>query len=264
MHAFGGISIVNAIPSWFGGALAVNLKVYAKIKPCKDVCKHISHLTEAIVNYFIKKYSLNPFEIEITSEIPPQSGLKSSSAVAVAAIKTVVEEYNIDELSIPKLAAELSLQAGVSITGALDDAAASYYGGAVLTDNLNMKILRVFEPKVDAVVVIAAKGYRKTKVDTEVMRRHSHIFYDIFVKALEGNIFEAMKLNGLAIARILGYDDKLLRIAIERGALAAGISGNGPSAFVVSRKGDEYYFVDLVKEYSEDIRVVEVVGLGRV
>lgn len=264
MQAFGGISIVNAIPSWLGGALAVNLKVYAKVKPCRDMCRYSSPLLEAIANYFAKKYSLEPFEIDVLSEIPPQSGLKSSSAVAVAAIKAAAEEYGISESSIPRLAAELSLQAGVSVTGALDDASAAYYGGAVLTDNLYMRILRVFELKLDAVVVLAVKGYREAKVDVEAMRRYSFLFQEIFAKAREGNILEAMKLNGLAIAKILGYNDEILRLAIERGALAAGISGNGPSAFIVSRNGDEYYFVDLAKGYSGDIRVVNFVGLGGV
>uniref|UniRef100_A0A7J3MXW0 Shikimate kinase n=1 Tax=Ignisphaera aggregans TaxID=334771 RepID=A0A7J3MXW0_9CREN len=262
MQAFGGISIINAIPSWFGGTMAVNLRVHSAIKTCKEPCRYTSKLVETIVQYFVRKYSLPLFEVEISSEIPPMSGLKSSSAVAVSIIRAITEKYGIYEKSIPRLAAELSIQAGASITGALDDAAAAYYGGAVLTDNLNMKILRVFDPKLDLSVVLAIKGYREKRIDANIMRRYSHVFYEIFDKAFEGNILEAIKLNGIAVARILGYDEEPIREAIGRGALAAGISGNGPSMFALCRKGDEQYFIDLFKRYVDTIKVVDIVGVG--
>lgn len=262
MYAFGGITIVNAVPSWFGGAIAIDLRVSARVRACHTRCTYQSKLVETIAKYFMTRYSLQPFEIEIHSEIPPMSGLKSSSAVAVASIKAIVNRFSIDELCIPRLAAELSKEAGASITGALDDAAAAYYGGAVLTDNLNMKILRLFEPPHEISTVVAVKGFRGIHIDVEKLRRYSSIFYDIFLRALEGGIFEAMRLNGLAIARFLGYDEDPIIEVLNRGALAAGVSGNGPSVFVVCRKGDEHYFADILSKYYNDIRVVNVVGVG--
>lgn len=262
MQAFGGVSIINAVPSWLGGTLAVNLKVYVYVKPCSNNCIYQSKLVETIVQYFISKYSLPQFEVDIISEIPPRSGLKSSSAVAVALIKAITSKYGVHETSIPRLAAELSIQAKASITGALDDASAAYYGGAVLTDNLNMKIVRVFDPRLDLSVVLAVKGYRENEINVDSMRRYSHIFSEIFELALGGDILKAMRLNGFMMARILGYDEKFLREAVERGALAAGVSGNGPSVFVLCRKGDEHYFVDLLKKYSSTVKIVDVVGLG--
>lgn len=262
MYAFGGISIVNAVPSWFGGAIAVNLKVLAKVRTCSTRCSYPSKLVETIARYFMARYSLPPLEIDIYSEIPPKSGLKSSSAVAIATIRAVVDRFGLDELCIPRLAAELSREAGVSITGALDDAAAAYYGGAVLTDNLNMKILRLFEPPRETSSVIAVKGFREVSVDVEKLRRYSNVFYDIFLRALEGSIFEAMKLNGLMIAKLIGYNESPILEALNRGALAAGVSGNGPSVFVVCRKGDEHYFVDVLSKYFNDVRVVDIIGVG--
>lgn len=264
MLAYGGITIVNAIPSWFGGAIAVNLKVFAKVRECRYFCKYQSNLIETIVRYFITRYSLPSFEVEIASEIPPKSGLKSSSAVAVATIKAIVETYDIDEKSIPRLAAELSRESGVSITGAFDDAVAAYYGGAVLTDNLNMLILRVSEPPRDLSAVIAVEGFRDVAIDVEKLRRHRYLFYEIFLKALEGNLFEAMKLNGLAIARLLGYDETPILEALSRGALAAGVSGNGPSTFAVCRREDGHYYADLLSRYFNNIKIVDILGVGGV
>lgn len=262
MYAFGGVTIVNAVPSWFGGAIAINLRVFAKIVPCDNICLYSSNLVETIVKYFISKYSLPRFNIEIVSEIPPKSGLKSSSAVAVASIKAIIEKFNLDERSIPRLAAELSIEAGASITGAFDDAASSYYGGAVLTDNLNMRIIRLFEPPHNLSAVVAIKGYRDRVIDIKKLRGYSYLFYDIFLKALEGNIFEAMKMNGLAIARLLGYDEAPIIDLIHRGALAAGISGNGPSIFAVCRKEDSHYFADVMIKYFNNIKIVDIVGVG--
>lgn len=262
MYAFGGITIVNAIPSWLGGAMAINLKVFAGVRICKNRCLYQSKLIETIVRYFRARYSLQPFEVDIHSEIPPMSGLKSSSAVAVATIRAIIDRFGLDEPCIPRLASELSREAGVSITGALDDAAAAYYGGAVLTDNLNMKIIRLFEPPHEVVAIIAVRGFREVYIDVRKLRIYSHVFYDIFLKALEGSIFEAMKLNGLAVAKLLGYNELPIIEALSRGALAAGISGNGPSMFAICKKGDEHYFVDVFSRYYDDVRIVDIVGVG--
>ncbi len=248
MYAYGGISIVNAIPAWLGSVIAINLKVHTEVSLCKSICRYQSPLIETIANYFMKKYALPPLKIDIHSEIPQASGLKSSSAVAVATIKAIIHKFNIYEPSIPRLAAELSKIAGVSITGALDDAAAAFYGGVVFTDNLNMHILNVSDFRDDLNVVLLFKDSRKN-VDVEKMRRHYHVFKYIFEVAYSGNIFKAMTMNGIYIARILGYDENIIWRAIELGALAAGVSGNGPTIFAVCREGDGGPIIDYFSTY---------------
>jgi len=239
MYAYGGISIVNAIPAWLGSVMAIDLKTYVEVSVCENenVCTYPSPLIETIIDYFVEKYALPPSRVDIYSEIPQSSGLKSSSAVAVATIRSIIDRFCIYEPSIPRLAAELSKIAGVSITGALDDASAAFYGGIVFTDNLNMSILRVTDFRDDLDVVLLFKGTRKN-IDVEKMRRHHSLFKYIFELAYSGDIFRAMTLNGLFIARIMGYDEDIVRRAIELGALAAGVSGNGPTIFAVCREGD--------------------------
>ncbi len=262
MYAYGGVSVVNAVPSWLGSTMAINLRVSVHIDLCKpsNTCKYQSRLVEYIAKYFMRRYNIPRIKVYISSEIPPSSGLKSSSAVAIAMIKSIVSRFSIYEPSIPRLAAELSLLAGVSITGALDDASASYYGGISFTDNLNMNILKVIDVPKEYSVILLYYSSRKP-VDVGVLRRYAHIFRDIFELAYQGEIFRAMTMNGLLISRILGYDESIPRRAIELGALAVGVSGNGPTIFAVTRSGDEGPIYEYFSRYSVT-RVVSAVGIG--
>ncbi len=262
MYAYGGVSIVNAVPSWLGSAMAINLrtKVYIDICRSMEICQYQSKLVEYIVRYFMKKYNIPRIKVYISSEIPPSSGLKSSSAVSIALIRCITSKFSIYEPSIPRLAAELSLLAGVSITGALDDASASYYGGIVFTDNLNMNILKVLDiPKEYSVILLFHST--RNPVDVDKLRRYAHIFRDIFELAYQGEIFRAMTMNGLLISRLLGYDETIPRRALEQGALAAGVSGNGPTIFAIARRGDEGPIHEYFSLYGFT-KIVDVVGIG--
>ena len=48
----------------------------------------------------------------------------------------------LDDLEIVKLGVEAAFDAKVTVTGAFDDACASYFGGIVVTDNLNREIVK--------------------------------------------------------------------------------------------------------------------------
>ncbi len=259
MYAYGGISIVNAIPAWLGSVMAIDLKTFVNIDTCRDICRYSSKLIETIANYFKERYSLPLLKIDIRSEIPPSSGLKSSSAVAVATIKAIVNKFGIYEPSIPRLAAELSKIAGVSITGAFDDATAAYYGGIVFTDNLNMLILKVIDFREDLDIVLLFKGIRKN-IKVDELRRNSYLFRYIFELAYSGDIYRAMTMNGLAIAKLLEYDENIIRKAIEMGALASGVSGNGPTIFAVCREGDGDYIADYFSLYGS-VKIVKPIRL---
>lgn len=72
-------------------------------------------------------------EISTKSDLPPASGLSSSSAlsnaVTLATSELIVDEFDkkpMNDLEIVNLAIDSSLEAGVTITGAFDDATASY------------------------------------------------------------------------------------------------------------------------------------------
>ncbi|ADM28533.1 shikimate kinase [Ignisphaera aggregans DSM 17230] len=262
MYAYGGVTIVNAVPAWLGSAMAIDLRVRVYVDICRptEICYYQSKLVEYIVKYFMKKYNIPRIKVYISSEIPPSSGLKSSSAVSVALIRCITSRFSIYEPSIPRLAAELSRLAGVSFTGALDDASASYYGGIVFTDNLNMNILKVLDLPKEYTTVLLFHATRNP-VDVDRLRRCAYMFRDIFELAYQGEIFRAMTMNGLLIARLLGYNEDIPRKALEKGALAAGVSGNGPTIFAITRRGDEGPIYEYFSLYGYT-KVVDVIGVG--
>ncbi|BBG24252.1 shikimate kinase [Sulfuracidifex tepidarius] len=261
MHAYAGISIVNAIPSWYGSSGAVGLKVKAEIEETKEREKEKeSSLIREILDFFESKWDIPHLRVNVESEVPQGSGLKSSSAVSVAIIEEIYRRYNIEYLDPPKLSAILSIKAGVSFTGALDDASSSYYGGISFTNNKRFEIIEMREPPDGVSIVILRKGNR-TNVNLKLLTKFSLTFSEIF-KIARSCPLKAMSLNGFLVAEVLGYPKEPIEMAMKKGALAAGISGNGPSYFAVTKEGDEGPIYDLFKKFGEPIitRFVKVEG----
>jgi shikimate kinase len=48
-----------------------------------------------------------------------------------------------------------------------------------------------------------------------------------------------MTINGLATASILNSDSKIITTLIEKGALGASVSGNGPAIAVITKEENE-------------------------
>lgn len=240
MTSYGGVSILNAIPLGLGSTCAVDLKVvstagYGYREPG-------SVLTKTILKYFQEK-SGSELHLEIESQIPESGGLKSSSAVAASSISALSQLTGV-KVDVPVLSAKLSLEAGVSVTGALDDATAAFYGGVSVCDNTNMKIIRRAKLPGDLVFVIVPRGPRKD-FDPVVLRKSWPNFKHISGLVMMGNYIEAMAKNGLTVSEILGYETEILLKAIELGAKASGVTGNGPSLFAAVNSGEEKPIVEL-------------------
>lgn len=241
MWAYAGVSVVNAIPAWLGSTMAVNLRIEVSIE---EGSGDHSGLVKTIIDYFKQRIGIPELRVTVKSPIPPGSGLKSSSAVAVALIEAIKSRYGLSNIDTPKLASELSIRAGVSVTGAYDDATASYHGGITFTNNKENRLLDLREPPEDLSVIILARGGR-AGIDPSLLRRFEDLFAEIFNIAMKGDIITAMRLNGIAIAEILGYEVEPIRAALKLGALASGVTGNGPSIFAVTRKGEEGPIIDI-------------------
>lgn len=247
--AYSGISIVNAIPCYKGAVMPINLRVYVK-EGKKNVD---SPLIRAIEDYLQKNYGLKT-NFEIYSEIPEGVGLKSSSAVSVAMISAIREK--IGDIYPPKLSAIITKMYNLSITGAFDDAVASYEGKISFTDNLNLKIIKLLKIEGDYKAIIFINDSRH-ELQLKLMRENCKFFEDAFEKALQGDIFNAMKINGLLMSKINNYDQKIIESMISKGALAAGISGNGPAYFAIVKNGDQGPIIDYL-EGKGKILIVEV------
>ncbi|BFI76196.1 shikimate kinase [Sulfurisphaera ohwakuensis] len=249
MQTYAGISVVNALPSWYGSSMAVNLTVSVSIKEAEK-CKKNDILIDTILNFFHEKYGIPCLDINVESQIPEKSGLKSSSAVSTALIGEISKKFGI-EIDVPKYSAILSLKAGVSYTGALDDATSSYYGGVSFTYNKEFKIIDIKDPP-ELSAIILPRGGRNIKIDLQYLKKYRLIFEEIF-RVSRQNIVLGMKLNGILVANILGYDINEIEVALKKGALAAGITGNGPSIFAVTKIGEEGPIVDALSKFGNVI-----------
>jgi shikimate kinase len=127
------------------------------------------------------------------------------------------------------------MRAGVSITGAFDDACASFLGGICAADNSRHTMLhRTRAPEELRVVLhVPPTELRKAKIDVLQLRAFRAASRAVFEVARKGDYWKAMTLNGLIVAAALGLDPGPMRAALREGAMGAGISGTGPATAAV-------------------------------
>lgn len=244
--------MVNAIATGKGAAFGVELEVRARVELMKG-SRGITgllvgergespKLIEICVRKVLKHLGLERTyggRVETRSEVPIAVGLSSSSAAANATVLATFAA--LGRKPRPKLVLDLGIdaafEASVTITGALDDAAASLYGCGVVTDNLRRRILRRFkvDPRLRVVIhVPPAKSYTSEvkRARLESIKSGAQVAHGM---ALRGQIWEALTLNGLLYSSALGQNPLPALEAIARGALAAGLTGTGPATVAVAK-----------------------------
>lgn len=239
----GAISILNAIGTGYGSAVGISLKVSAEVSLSKGRGIKLQteigkELLEDLALIILPKdiVSQNQININIISEIPAGYGLKSSSAVtsALSLACFKIAGDNPDDKCVLESAIAASIKAGVTITGAFDDAAACYYGGVVITDNRSHELLKHYRAPEDLYALIFLP-VQETRGDfISRLPIMSDLFFDSFNLAKSGNYWKAMKLNGVIMSSISGFDSRPALDALKAGALSASISGNGPSTAAVT------------------------------
>jgi len=248
----GAVSIVNAMANGLGAALGVGLRVEASCRLVEEPMFTVrsggmvlkpGSLPEKVCRLILGDHGLqNGCEVSVYSEIPAKKGLKSSSAVssavALACLKEVSGEAGL--LEAAKYSAEASIQAGVSVTGAFDDASACLLGGLVVTDNFERRLIerRLVEDELRIIILIPPGGMLSGRVDTSVFKPVEPLMRLAHRLALNGEEWLAMSLNGLAVSTALGLDAKPALEALKNGAVAAGVSGKGPAVAAVARPRD--------------------------
>ena len=248
--AHGAVTVINAISCGLGAALGVDLLTEATVKltnePGKIEGRILSDpeestiLIEKTVNCVLGRFGLEDeygAYVETRSDIPIARGLKSSSVAANAITLAVLAALgkNVDDLTVVNLGVDAALDAGVTITGAFDDACASYFGNITITNNYERKVLKRFHfGRVHPVLIFVPprKAYT-AKSDVEKMKLIANEVKALHRMAVLGDYWPAMTLNGLIYSATLGYDAGVAIEALGSGALAAGLSGTGPAVAAV-------------------------------
>ena len=190
------------------------------------------------------------FEVEITKNIKPGSGIGSSSASAVGAV--VAANRLLDDRFSQLELAELALE-GEQLASQgrhADNIAPCLFGGFTLVRSVNpLDIVKLDFPPMFATVIhpqIEIKTSEARKIlPTEVSLKDairgwanvgalvsalSKKDYELISRSLEDFIVEPVR------KKLIPRFDALKTESLKAGALGGGISGSGPSVFMLSEK----------------------------
>jgi shikimate kinase len=273
--SYGAATIVNAIASGKGAAFGIGLSTRASVEldgsgvikaKIKEAAGEDTSLMLACVRNVFSYFGVD-YGAKVTTEsnIPIARGLKSSSAAAnavvLAATEAVLRENpklrRPDDLVLVNLGVDAAIEAGVTITGAFDDAAAAYFGGYVVADNSKRKIMRLGRMKQYKVVLfVPEKKSYTAKVDVARTKLLSKEVLGAWKLSLDGDILSAMRLNGILYSAVLGHDPNIALAALEAGAVSAGLCGKGPAVAALV-DGSPGKVKSAWKAFSGDVLVTE-------
>jgi shikimate kinase len=246
----GAVSLVSAIANKKGATVGISLKVEAIVETSEGkgitIQSENKSLSSRLINKTIEKIvtkkdlEKNKITVTLSSEIPTGYGLKSSSAIssAVALACAKIFKPKLTDHQILLSGVEASIESKVSITGAYDDACSCYYGGFNVTDNGKRKRIQFEKAPTNLIAVIFIPKNRK-RGNLKKLKILSPIFNNAWELAKEKKYWESMIINGLATSTILNSDPKIIVDLIEKGALGASVSGNGPSIAAIVKKENE-------------------------
>lgn len=246
----GAVSLVNAIANQKGATLGIELKVEATVEtsPGKGITIQSenqslsSRLINKTVEKIVSKKDLEQNKISITldSEIPTGYGLKSSSAISTAIAMACAKIFKpkLTDQQILLAGVDASIESKVSITGAYDDACSCYYGGFNVTDNAKKKRIQFEKAPSNLTAIIFVPKNRK-RGNLKKLKIFSSIFEKAWELARKSNYWDSMIINGLVTSSILSSESQIITNLIEKGAIGASVSGNGPSIAAITKKENE-------------------------
>ena len=252
-HAHGACSLLHAAGLGYGCSMALDLPVAVRLldKESKRTLSDPDGLLEAVVNVWVASGHSLPNELEksdlhwaVASKIPPRQGLKSSAAVSIAALRALNNsmEMELEDKDIVLMSAQAQLDAGVSITGSIDDSWACATNGWKLIDvnaeTIEEGILMQGSgpPADDWVVLILTRGERESRPPSEAFATQQQNFILALNAIQEGQELVALTWNGRAMVGVISDSSarKLTNDAFVNGARASGMTGSGSAIVVVA------------------------------
>jgi shikimate kinase len=248
--AHGAATIVNAMATGMGAAFGVDLWTKAEVEltdepglitgEIKSDLAESTILVEKTVTRVLTHFRVEKqfgAIVKTDSNIPIARGLKSSSVAANSITLATVAALgkSINDLALISLGVDAAFDAKVTLTGAFDDACASYFGDIVVTDNAKRLLLsRVPLPEGFSVLfhVPDEKAYSASS-NVSKLRNVASLVRIAFREAENANFWDALSLNGILCSSAFGFDTSVAIDALGAGALAAGLCGKGPAVTAV-------------------------------
>jgi shikimate kinase len=244
----GAVTIVNAIAIGKGSAVGIDLETKASVGlnnsgritvRVKNAPGEDTNLVELCAEHAFNHFGVDyGAVIETESNIPIARGLKSSSAAANAVVLATVDAIlrenpgfeKPSDIDMVNLGVDAAINAKVTITGAFDDASASYFGGFVVTDNEKRKILKAGEMKpLKVLLFVPGERTYTAGVDVDRTKILGNEVLIAWNEALRGNLYSALNLNGILYSATLNQNPEIALSALKAGAIAAGLCGTGPA-----------------------------------
>ena len=246
-------TVVNALATGRGSAFALDVETTASVRLTPDggVDGEIAgtpdgdtSLIERCVETVVERFGDGHGGcVRTTSAVPTAAGLKSSSAAANATVLATLaaldvsvgggeEHGDVPAVEACRLGVDAAREAGVTVTGAFDDASASMLGGVTVTDNERDVLLDHMGFDREAVVWTPPERAYSADTDTAACERVAPMATHAVELALAGSVETAMTVNGLAFSAALDYSTAP---AVEAMPHCGGVSlsGTGPSVVAV-------------------------------
>jgi shikimate kinase len=241
--AYGSCSLLHALGTGYGASLSLDIpaKVMLRDTPDRQEIDDPHGLLDSVLSTW-KEAGLPIGEEEyhwmVRSEIPMGVGLKSSSAIASAAVMALADatDTSLEIPQIVELAVRAQIAAQCTITGSVDDTwAAVTTGWKVVNPQVPIDQGVALEghwpePEEWAVFVVE-RGERTATIDPQSFARAQINFQKALGAIQQGALDNAMTENGRGVA--LSTADqagrKISNDLLVWGARCAGISGSGPS-----------------------------------
>ena len=249
-RAHGACSLLHAAGTGYGASMAIDLPILVRVldkKSKRDVHDDDGLLPHVVGSWEAAGHELpldeNDLHWAVQSKIPAREGLKSSSALCVAAVRALCDatDTSLELNQIVAIAVDAQLRAGITLTGSIDDTWACASGGWKLINANEPDVARgvLLEgdgPKRDEwKLLIISRGARDSRPALEDFLPHQQHFIQALNAIQEGNELVALTLNGRGVvgvtkdhrARIIAND------ALVNGARAAGPTGSGTAIVIV-------------------------------
>ncbi|UHQ95369.1 shikimate kinase [Haloterrigena alkaliphila] len=249
-------TVLNALATGTGSAFAIDLETTATVELTSDgeIGAEIADRPDADTTLVERCTALTIAEhaadagldrsavgarVRTDSEVPMASGLKSSSAAANATVLATLDALEIadavDRIDACRLGVRAARDAGVTVTGAFDDASASMLGGVTVTDNATDDLLAREEIDWDALVYTPPDQSFSADADVSACERIAPMADLVAELALDGRYGEAMTVNGFAFCGALEFPTGPM-IDVLPDVTGVSLSGTGPSYVAVGER----------------------------